>query len=214
MKKIFLTFLILFHFITAYCQHPIKQNLGNVASIMLPDTPKNEHTKKGLIYITNSNGMIYISSVSKIGYNLKDFLFTKHVQDSVYAGVIKGSLKMGGALLYKKNINTNGLHGIEFGYVKHYNSIISYRYHQSFYFNNILITNGVWIHDSLQTNHLKIKAFFSTFKLTVHKDDLRQRNFADVAFKSGYFVGFSIIVCLIFVIGFLVIYIIKRIAYK
>jgi hypothetical protein len=209
MKKLILFFLVLFYSITAFCQHSFKQNLKNVATIILPDTPKIEYTKRGTIYIVRKNRVIYISQVAQLNKNLEDFL-TEHLADSIYEGFIKGSLKDGGTLFYKKNIYVNGLHGIEFGYVKRYDSITSYRYHQSFYFNNILIANGFWSRDSLRSDNKEIKAFFSTFKLTIREVDVDQGNLADKVFNWRT----VLIIGSIFLLGILIIYIIRRLTYK
>jgi len=133
MKKAILCFLVSFFSITAFCQHPYKQNLKGVATIILPDTPKITKTKTGVIYSVTVDGAFYLSQMSRLHENGTDML-TPDIKDSVYAEVIKTTLETVGTIFYKKQITSNGLHAMEFGFKKQGEPLkISYSYYQVFF---------------------------------------------------------------------------------
>jgi hypothetical protein len=116
MKKTSFTLLIIFCALTAYCQHNFVINLKNVATITFPDTPKINKSSQDTVYTTVNNGAIYLAGAMDAQKSLKELL-TKHVLDSMYNGVITGTLESShGKLIYKKNIIVNNLEGMEFGY--------------------------------------------------------------------------------------------------
>jgi hypothetical protein len=214
MKKNKLTFLILLYAFPAFCQHSYKQQLYDLATITFPDTPKVQHDTDRTFYSVAIHRRLYIAQVGKAGKSLKE-LFTSQSDDTVYAQVIKGSLSgTNGKLMYKKKIEVNGLQGVEFAYTAIINSQNYYRYHQLFFFNSTLISYGYWTPDSLQRDNKDLRAFFGTFKLAIDDDDVRQDNVSEIAYRFGYLIGALAIVGVLVAIGFGVVYIIKRIAFK
>jgi hypothetical protein len=214
MKKALLCFLVLLYSITAFCQHLYKQNLNHVAQITFPDTPKMQHDNAGTFYSVTVDRNIYLAQVAIAKKSLRD-LFTSHLNDSIYSGVIEGTLTASkGKLLYKRKITVNGLDGVEFSYRAKIKSLNYYRYHQAFYFNNTLVLYGYWTPDSLQSDNKAIKAFFGTFKVTLPDDEVRQDNVSDIAFRFGYVLGIFLIVSVIVLMGFGIVFIIKKFANK
>ena len=214
MKKFLIAFLTVFYSITAFCQHGYKQDLNHIATITFPDTPNVGHNQMVTIYGETYNGVVYFVKVTPLHKSSQDML-VNHFNDSVYTGIITGSLNSSkGKLLYKKNIKINSLNGIEFCYMVKVGSVNDYRYHQVFYFNNTLILYGYWTADSLHSNNKDLKAFFGTFKLTIKNDDIRQGNTKVVSYKAGEIIRMFLIIALIVLLGFFTVFIIKKIAYK
>ena len=214
MKKVILFFLVLFYSTTAFCQQRYKQQLNHIATITFPDTPKMQRDSEDTFYSVAANGRVYVAQVGEAKKSLKE-LFTSHINDTIYAQIIEGSLTgTKGKLLYKKNIEVNGLDGVEFCYTAKVDSQKYYRYHQVFYFNNTLISYGYWTPDSSRSDNKALRAFFGTFKLTINDDDVRQDNVSDLAFRFGYVIGGLAFIGVIAGIGFGIVFIARKIGYK
>jgi hypothetical protein len=214
MKKIFIIISILLFSFNAYCQHGYNIDFQHVATITFPNTPKSQTTKAGVLYTYAENERLYIAQASIIKKRGVD-LFKSHLDDSIYAGVITGSLQRSqGKLVYKKNIEANGISGVEFCYLAKIGDVNYYRYHQTFYFNNVLVLYGYWSPDSLKANDKDLRTFFGTFKLTIKDEEVRQGNASELGYKTGEIIGVLLIIGIVVLLGFGVVYIIKKITYK
>jgi len=164
MKRPILTLLFIFCSVVAYCQHGYRKKLKNVATIMFPDTPQvsDNSTRRDTVYVNASpEGIIYVSEAVYAKRNLKEILMS-HFQDSIYATVLRTTLNAPKyKLLYKKNIASNNLYGLEFGYKALVKGRIYYGYNQVFYFNNVLINNSLWSPDSLTGERKPLKDFLA-----------------------------------------------------
>jgi hypothetical protein len=205
MKSLFITLLILICAITAFCQHSFTQPLYKIATITFPDTPQTEDKKTSIVYTLTKNGVFYATQAFTESENL-DGMFTRHMNDTLYARYIRASInKYNGKLFYKKDITYNGLKGVEYGYKAVVDSVEYYRYRQIFCFNNIFIMNGVSSRDSLPADSKKASAFFNTFKLTINYNKIDQGNLADTIF-SGRF-AFYLILTIALLIGLVVVFV-------
>jgi hypothetical protein len=215
MKRYFvIVFIALANSITAYSQHPFKQDLEGVATITFPDTTKVDTISTGKVYILNYNNTIYWAQHADIKEGVNDLLSNDNL-DSTYnhfiTGVLKGSK---GKIIYKNNITINGLYGVELGFTTITKGRQYYCYQQTLYLNDDLISYSVWSLDSLKKDDKKITGFFKTFKLTINKDDIRQSKASKLGYKFGYVVGILLIIGIVVLLGFGVVYIIKKITYK
>jgi hypothetical protein len=189
-------------------------NLKNVATITFPDTPKINISSQDTVFTTVNNGAIYLAGAMNAQKSFKELL-TKHVLDSMYNGVISGTLESShGKLIYKKNIVVHNLEGMEFGYTALVKNRILYGYNQTFYLNNTLINYGRWSADSLRSNSKEVTDFFGTFKLTIPEDEIRQNNSEDIGYGVGYFIGKIAFIGIICLIGGIVVFIIIKITNK
>ncbi len=214
MKKTIVIILFNFFLLSAYSQHIYKLDLNHVASITFPDTPKTKPNSVGIISTLVFDGKLYIAQVTPFHKSFKD-LFTTNLNDSVFSGVIKGSLNSSkGKLLYKKNITVNGLDGVEFCYTAKIGDVNYYRYHQTFCFNKTLVLYALWSKDSLRSDSKDLKSFFRTFKLNsnnVGGDDSTAYQLGHIAGKA---IGVIIVIGFFILVGFGVIFIIKKFIYK
>jgi hypothetical protein len=211
MRKIITTLLVGLYSITAYCQHGFVINLKHIATITFPDSPQYKQSSHDTVYVAVSKtGAIYLAEATHVQKSVKE-LFNKHVLDSIYNGVIIGTLSSShGKVLYKKNILVNNLNGIEFGYTVLIKNQIFFGYNQVFYLNKTLINYGLWSKDSLKSDSKPLKVFFGTFKLTVDADDVRQDNSTEMAFNIGYVIGIVMVIGVIVLFGLIIVFIIKR----
>ena len=207
MKTITIIILLFVLPIAAYCQQGFKQDLNHIASITFPDMPKTTVEKNETVFALNDSGIVYLAIAAPVQKGIKDY-FTKNSNDSLFQGVIKGSLQSSkGILFYRKNVVMNGLKGLEFGYKAVLDSVKSYRYHQAFYVNNTLIFYGYWSKDSLQADDKGMRSFFNSFKLKVKPVDITQSDVSDLSFKAGEVIGY--LICIGAVV-LLVIFLVKK----
>jgi hypothetical protein len=212
-KKLIIIFLLSLSFST-YGQRSYLQNLDSVATITFPNTPSIENTETGKFYSLKIGDVIYIAQSDIAEKNFKD-LFTRHLSDSIYDGVIEGTVTaLKGKILYRKKISLKGLEGVEYGYKAKIKDSDYYCYQQAFFFNHNFILYGYWSPDSLKTNDKGLRTFFGTFKLTINDDEIRQGNASDLGYKAGEFMVILLIIGVVVLLGFGVVYIIKKITYK
>jgi len=210
MKKVSIVILIILLSSTANAQHAYTQRLDKVATITFPDTPKVKKASLSKFYSTTVNGIYYLVQSVDVHKSLRD-LFTPHLDDTVYSSFINATIRTtGGRLLYKHNINAHGLQGVEFAYTAISDSVKHFRYRQVFYFNNLLIINGLSSTDSLKAHDRLLNDFFNTFKLTITGDEVKQNDSIDLGRSFLYAIG--IIIAIIVLI--LIIYTIVRITKK
>jgi len=212
-KNSILLFLFLCPF-PAFCQHSYKQDLSHIATIIFPDTPKVKEVKSSDFYSEASGGKIYIAETTTIKKRFTD-IFTSHLTDSVYRELVNVSLKIaGGTILYKRNIDKNGLSGVEFAYTAQPGTKIFYRYHQAFYFNNRLILYGCWSPGPLSIGDKDLKAFFGSFMPQIKKSDIRQDNKPAFVAYLGYGIGFLLFLVIVGFMVFGVVFIAKKLSRK
>jgi hypothetical protein len=216
MKKAILCFLVSFYSITAFCQHPYKQNLSGIASITFPDTPELKKVSSVSIYFLKYNKSSYFAQASPLQTGLRD-LISNHNLDSVYTiftNAVIASTK--GHVFYKRDITVNDLCGIEFGFSfkARKNGKTYYDYQNVFYLNDFLVNYSYLSSDSLNKRDKNITDFFDTFKLNIKKSDIRQTNSPELAYIMGKVAGYLLIIGVIVSLGFGIVFIIKKIVLK
>jgi hypothetical protein len=206
MKKFVpLIFFALFPLIS-FGQKNYRQDLGRIAVITFPDTPKTTDLKPGLFYSVKKDEIVFFASVSEIHNSFNDHL-TKHLIDSLYAAVIVGSLKRPDAkLIYKKNILVDNLKGIEYGFRSQKNLMTYYHYHRVIYINHTLIAYGLTSFDSLKNNNKELYDFYATFKVILPHSQISQQTIADALFNFKTVMWATIAL----LAGVLIIFVIKK----
>jgi len=119
-----------------------------------------------------------------------------------------------GKLLYKKKITVKDLEGMEFGYTVNTHGQKFYGYSRTLYLNSVLLIIGRWSADSLKSDDKNLKEFFDTFKVKLNSDDIRQDNTDEIAYKVGYGIGTAAFIGVILLIGGLIVFIIRKVAYR
>jgi len=194
----------------AFCQKGYQQDLNRIASITFPDTPKTTVEKDETVFALNDSGIVYLAIAAPVQKGIKD-IFTKNANDSLFEGVIIGSLKSSkGKLFFKKPVQMNGLQGLEFGYEAEVDSVKSYRYHQAFYLNGTLIFYGYWSKDSLKADDKGMRSFFNSFKLKVKPKDIIQDDGSKLAYNIGKGLGYVLIAVVIALLGLGVVFLIRK----
>jgi len=219
MKKLTLIVLAIFYSITGFGQHTFVQNIKGMARITFPDTPKIVKAPPDTVYTLNNNGLYYTARIFKIKINTH-YRFMKHIADTVYNNLEKVYVKgANGTIIYKNKTLVDGWNGFEFAYKKQtLPGSNQYIYYQSLYLNDSLFVCSVWSNDSLRKDDKNLKAFFTTFKVTLSDDDVRQDNTSDIARNLGMFIGkmigYGLVVIIIGLLGLGVVFIIRKIVYK
>ena len=104
MRKIIYFFFFFLNFSIAYCQHSFKQNLGNIATINFPDTPKTKNIQSINLFYCSYDNLLYIAQASELESSLKDLL-KNDKNDTLYNSFIQSELKStNGKLFYEKAI--------------------------------------------------------------------------------------------------------------
>jgi hypothetical protein len=210
MKRIAPLFLVALLPFFAFGQKGYQQDLGKIAAITFPDTPRTTVKNDETVYGLNDSGIVYLAIAAPVKKGLKD-IFTKNINDSLFQGVIIGSLRSSkGKLFYKKPIELNGLKGLEFGYECEQDSVRSFRYHQTFYVNGTLIFYGYWSKDSLQADDQGMRAFFNSFKLKIKAKDIVQDDGSKLAYTVGKGIGYVIIAMVIVLLALGVVFLIRK----
>jgi len=214
MKKIIIILVFFLNFPIAYCQHPFKQNLGNIATVTFPDTPKTKNIEYVKLFYCNYNDLFYIAQASALDSGLKDLLKDDN-NDTLYNSFIESELKStNGKLFYKRAKKINTLTGIEYGFTIISNGQTYYNYNNLFYINDQLVSYSIRSQDSLKKDDKKINTFFDTFKLTVPNNEVRQSGGQEIGYKLGHVVAVLLMIGIICAIGGLIVYIIMRINNK
>jgi len=212
MKKAFIAFIIiLISSITAYCQHPYKQNLGGIAVITFPDTPKIKTVSSDVTeYYTNYNNSIYFALLSPLSPGLKDLIDVNNI-DSVYHIFITAAIKSSkGHVIFKNNVKFNDLNGVEFCFTSLAKGKIFYNYSRVVYLNEVLIDYAYVSQDSVKNDDKKITGFFNTFKLTIKKEEVIQSNGQVIAAGLGHLTAYISIITTLLLLGFGGVFIIRK----
>ena len=214
MRKILITLILLFLSVASYCQHPYKQNLQGIATITFPDTPKVKIISAQTFYILYQERSGYLCEAMPLNSSLRDLLSGDGI-DTLYDSFINGVLTTTqGHIFYKNNIIVNNLKGVEFGLKSITKGKIYYSYQNVFYLNDVLINYSYLSLDSISKNDKKIANFFETFNLTIHKNEIRQSNAAELGHITGKIIAVLTIIGLIALFGFGIVFIIRKVTYK
>jgi len=214
MRKIIITLVFFLNFSISYCQHYFKQNLGNIATVTFPDTPKTKNIQSVNLFYCNYNNLFYIAQASALDSGLKD-LSKDDSNDTLYNSFIQSELKStNGKLFYKRAIKINALSGIEYGFSIISNGQAYYNYNNLFYINDKLVSYSIRSQDSLKKDDKKITTFFDTFKLTIPNKEVRRSGGQEIGYKLGRVVAVLLMIGIICAIGGLIVYIIMRITNK
>jgi len=211
MRKILITFILIFSSVASYCQHPYKQNLQDLATIIFPDTPKTKVISDETFYYSRDKGSTYLCEAMSLTTSLSDILKGNSL-DSLYTVFINSALAPTAShAFYKNNIVVNDLKGVEFGFRLQAKGRTFYSYQNVFYLNDVLINYSYLTPDSISKDDNKITDFFKTFKLAIKKEEIRQSNAAELGHITAYiFMAFTII-GIIALFGFGIVFIIRKV---
>lgn len=212
-KIIVLTVLIGCIATVGFGQYTYKQKLGNLATVMLPDTPKLQSVNGVNSYFINYKGVIFMAQAADVAGSLRDLINNQPI-DSTYATYINSLLKSSKAkLVYKNKIDISGVKGVEFGYKRKLKGQDTYGYHRLVCLNDSLVSCGLLAADSLSNTDKNLKVFFDGFRV-VNASGARQDVPANLAYKTGKLIGFLMFLCIPVLIGLGIVFLIRRIFYK
>lgn len=202
MKRLIITFLVIFNSVEAFCQHQYIQDLSSVAQITFPDTPKVEFSNGATYYSRQSNRQSYFAQVVDLNKINPDSL-DHNKPNQIYDQFITSSIRpLKGEVFYRGTIENGGIKGVSFDYKCELKGNTYYTYQYVYHVNDALISYSVLSIDSLQKSSEILNAYFSTFKLTPQKA-------ADLNKKSGILAAVLMFSFAIFWTA-VIIYIIKR----
>jgi len=208
MKNIFIVLFIILGSRPVFAQRAVTQQLGTLAAITFPDTPKMKKTAKGFYYFFENKGVEYMASVGSWSSGPFDD-FTHDLPDTAYASLVREITAFPGArLFYKRKIKIDKLNGVEYGFVSQADSMNYYRYHRALYLNNKLIIYGFNSFDSLKIDQKALNDFYATFKVILPDATAGQQTIADALFnlKTVMWAAIALLV------GVLIIFAIKKLA--
>ena len=215
-KKIIFTYILVLFSSLVYSQKGYVQDLNHFATIIFPDTPT-VVKYPDYQYKMSDSTLKYKISISKNIYIVKLLFFKKDLEPPVldiynsFIDGVKNDDKR--KLFYKKDINLNGLRGIEFCSAADYSQYKYYEYYQFFIFNGKYVTLSYLSLDSLKGKS-DSKAFFNTFKLTIKKNDIKQNISSESTTKTNTFEQVFLIIALLIMLGFTIVFILKKLIYK
>jgi hypothetical protein len=213
LKPTIVAFTLILFSISAFGQYHYIQKLASFATIVLPDTPKLVEKDGIKIYVVKYQGVIFMGQSGDISPGLQDY-FKKNDLDTIYNVYVKGMLGgVKGKLFYKNKLKINGHDGIEFGYKSKVNGQLTFSYHHAVALNDTILMCGIWSSDSLSKHHKNLAAFFKGFKI---KDDaqLSTAYAEELGRKTGKTIAILICISIPIIIGFGLIFIIRKIVYR
>jgi hypothetical protein len=204
----------LFFSISVFGQYKYTQKLGNLATIMLPDTPKLIRTKEGTeFYMSRYKGVIFMAQRGDIGGGLRD-LFRKSNTDTIYNEYIHGLLKgTNGKLFYKNKIKVQEHEALDFGYKAELNGQETYRYNRIVTLNDTILMCGIWSSDSVAKDSPALDDFFIGFK-TKSDHELKLDNATNLGRKTGRVIGILVVLLIPIAVGLGLVFLIRKIVYK
>ncbi len=213
-KSLVVTLSFLFFSTLSLGQYKYIQKLGNLATIMLPDTPQITRGNGGTeFYISRYNGVIFMAQAGDAGIGLKD-LFQKSNTDSIYNGYIRGLLKgMNGTLFYKDKIKIQEHEAFEFGYKAEVNGQETYRYNRIVTLNDSILMCGIMSSDLISKDNPALNDFFKGFKTKSNKQ-LELDHAANLGHKTGHVIGVFITWSVPIIMGLGLVFLIRKIAYR
>ncbi len=208
--KLFTALLFIVNF--AFGQDWITTKITDFATIDFPvESELNESYGETIFSVTDVNA-IYVVSLRKLTDQQSQQISKDQIPD-LYEGVLRGAIQAANAeLISKKNIDVNGILGVEIEYVApHHPELPSQRFKRIVYINKHIINIDFWPFAKQQDLSNAYKGqFFDSFSFRLdqnieNKEEITE-NIDDSAnssgFKFGYLIG-QIFFILLF-IGFLI----------
>jgi hypothetical protein len=204
MKRLIFSTLLILSSVAAWCQYPHQyiQDLQHVAQVTLPDSPVVDSLKTNILYRVVNDKVIYVAGCSR---TVQSFRGTINL---VYTDAINDMIDVtNGTIVYKKDITEQGLKGIEIE-TRAAKSDTNYNlFFRVFYFNDVLITQGMVFPKEVQRTDNRINNFFSTFKLVIKPKDIRQNTSVSTLTVLKYVL---IIVLVLAIIVALIVFLVRR----
>lgn len=212
-KIIVLTVLIGCFATVGFGQYTYKQKLGNLATVMLPDTPKLQSVSGVNTYVARYKGVIFLTHLANMEGGFRDLLNNTNA-DSLYNSYLDGLVKESkGKLFYKNKIDIDGLNGLEFGYRIKIKGQNTYLYQRIVCLNDSLVSCGILASDSLSNKDKNLKVFFDGFRI-LNASEARQDVSSNLTYKSGKVIGFLMFLCIPILIGLGIVFLVRKIIYK
>ena len=212
-KSLVITLSFLFFSISALGQYKYTQKLGNLGTIMLPDTPKLTGEKGMGVYISRYKGVIFMAQAANVSGGLRD-LFRKNNTDTIYEGYIGGALTgTKGKLLYKDKIKIQGHEAFEFGYKAEINGQETYRYNRIVILNDTILMCGILSSDLVAKDDPALNDFFKGFVIKSNRQ-LELDSAANWGRKTGNVIGFLFVLSIPIGIGLVLVFLIRKIVYR
>lgn len=215
MKRIVLTLSLLVFSVSAFCQLKYTLDLKGLAQINFPDTPEvNNPTPEVVVFIARSDAPGYMAAVSPARVSVKEMLAGEGLE-SIYSGCIEGSLNVSkGKLLYRKNVLIDQLKAVEFAYKAVGTRNTFYAYNRVLFLNDTLLVYSLISYTPLKQGDENIRKFFSTFKLKLKPENIRQNTSTELAYKMGTISGKAAATSLMLLAVVCVILLIKKLFFR
>lgn len=174
MKKLFITCLLLTCVLKGFCQLNYTLNINDMAQIKFPDSPLKNYTPgKMVIYAYQGVQQSYVVQAAHlkkpaIGNSASD------TRDNFFDSQIKLEIDaLKGSLLYKKNIQIDGINGVEYSYSFVTQNVRIYNYNRFVFLNEVGIDYYIMSREPLKQNDKILNDYFNSFKITIAKKDIK-----------------------------------------
>ena len=177
MKRLLIILLVLICDAKAFCQlkYPLNTNvnINDMAQIKFPGTPI-ERSKPGTLVVYVYQGIEQSYAVQ--GAHLKKPTTgssTTDIRDKFFNDEMKLEIDaLKGTLLYKKNIQVDGINGVEYSYSFVTQDVKIYNYNRYVFLNEVGIDYYIMSREPLKPGDKVLNDYFNSFKITLPKKDI------------------------------------------
>jgi hypothetical protein len=190
MRKL-LTLLLLLNTGVVFSQTGVKTNLGGLAEVTFPSKPANKDLGNQEVNFLKDSTAMYLTYVKDLGKEV-GFSLMRDSLNEFYAGIIEGTIKSsGGRVIYKKNIEINGLPAIECEYTLTNPNLPGIGFQRTIFLNKKLINcTFLTTEENIKINESKKDQFFGSIAIIADKSTIKQYTNEDSAYKAGYSIGY------------------------
>jgi len=174
MKKLIVTSLVLICATKAFCQLDYRLNINDMAEIKFPGIPV-ERNMPGKLVIYAYQG-VQQSYVVQAAHTKKPAIgpSATDTRNNFFNNEIKLEIDtLKGTLLYKKNIQIDGVNGVEYSYSFVTQKVKIYNYNRLIFLNEVEIDYYIMSREPLKQNDKVLNDYFNSFKITIPKKDIR-----------------------------------------
>ena len=214
MKRLFVLFFLLYTGI-AFGQD-FKLKIDSLVTATLPGKPASKKNDTGQVYFYKRYASEYIILLQNFKY-YKKFSLQKDSLSAFYDGVVEGHLRLPHSKLLSKNeVTINGFKAIDFSYkADSTHGLPDVRFQRAIFLDHYMITFSYWTSsDSLQKNLPNKDAFLNSIAIIADKGKTKQYTDEGLAYNLGVIVGKYLAIPLVIIIGLLIVFLIRRVAYK
>ena len=165
--------LFLISAINAFCQSTYSVNINDMAQIKFPGAPV-EKSMPGKLVVYGYQG-IQQSYIVQAAHLKKptDGSSSSSIRNSFFNSQIQLEIEaVKGTLLYKKDIQTYGVNGVEYSYYFVAQNVKIYNYNRFVFLNEVGIDYYIMSREPLKPNDKVINDYFNSFKIIISKKEI------------------------------------------